>query len=161
MNRYMIFIPATGKCSLIQCDDECPATLETLQELVDGPIEVTPSCLGASWARELVDGIDLIVNEEGRLRGLPYNGRASDLWEGGGICLLNGDALLVAAKGEDLIGFSKPVCKTICDEWHSVITRITPCSSVQTRMISGRLTSGPFAWMHLMPLCAFASAVAI
>ena len=91
MERYMIFIPATGKCSLIQCDDECPATLETLQELVDGPIEVTPSCLGASWAREPVDGIDLIVNEEGRLRGLPYNGRASDLWEGGGICLLNGD----------------------------------------------------------------------
>ena len=28
-----------------------------------------------------------------------------------------GDALLAAAKGEDLIGFSKPVCKTICDEW--------------------------------------------
>lgn len=97
MERYMIFIPATGKCSLIQCDDECPATLETLQELVDG--------------------IDLIVNEEGRLRGLPYNGRASDLWEGGGICLLNGDALLAAAKGEDLIGFPKLVCRTICDEW--------------------------------------------
>lgn len=64
-----------------------------------------------------MDGIDLIVNEEGRLRGLPYNGRASDLWEGGGICLLNGDALLAAAKGEDLIGFPKPVCRTICDEW--------------------------------------------
>ena len=102
---------------MIQCDDECPATLETLQELVDGPIEVTPSCLGASWAREPVDGIDLIVNEEGRLRGLPYNGRASDLWEGGGICLLNCDALLAAAKGEDLIGFPKPVCRTICYEW--------------------------------------------
>ena len=117
MERYMIFIPATGKCSLIQCDDECPATLETLQELVGGPIEVTPSCLGITWARELVDGIDLIVNEEGRLRGLPYNGRASDLWEGGGICLLNGDALLVAAKGEDLIGFTKPVCKTLAEFW--------------------------------------------
>ena len=79
MERYMIFIPATGKCSLIQCDDECPATLETLQELVDGPIEVTASCLGITWARELVDGIDLIVNEEGLLRQLPDNPRATDL----------------------------------------------------------------------------------
>lgn len=118
MEHYMIYIPAKGICRLIQCDGTGTLTLNEMQELVDGPIEVTPSCLGASWARELVDGIDLIVNEDGRLRGLPYNGRASDLWEGGGICLLNGDALLVAAKGEDLIGFSKPVCKTICDEWH-------------------------------------------
>ena len=117
MERYIIFIPADGPCRLVACDDGDSIKLETLQELVDGPIEVTPSCLGASWARELVDGIDLIVNEEGRLRGLPYNGRASDLWEGGGICLLNGDALLAAAKGEDLIGFPKPVCRTICDEW--------------------------------------------
>lgn len=115
MERYMIFIPATGKCSLIQCDDECPATLETLQELVDGPIEVTPSCLGASWARELVDGIDLIVNEEGLLRQLPENRSATNLYAYGGPIV--GDAVLAAARGEDLIGFSKSVCKTICDEW--------------------------------------------
>lgn len=117
MDRYMIYIPTTGKCRLIQCDDECPVTLETLQELVGGPIEVTPSCLGISWAREPVDGINVIVNEEGRLHGLPYNDRASDLWEGGGICLLNGDALLAAAKGEELIGFTKPAAKTICEEF--------------------------------------------
>ena len=91
MERYIIFIPADGPCRLVACDDGDSIKLETLQELVDGPIEVTP--------------------------GLPYNGRASDLWEGGGICLLNGDALLAAAKGEDLIGFPKPVCRTICDEW--------------------------------------------
>ena len=115
MERYIIFIPADGPCRLVACDDGDSIKLETLQELVDGPIEVTASCLGITWAREPVDGIDLIVNEEGRLRGLPYNGRASDLWEGGGICLLNGDALLVAAKGEDLIGFTKPVCKTIAE----------------------------------------------
>lgn len=117
MDRYMISIPAVGPCKLVTCDDGDSIKLETMQQLVDGPIEVTPSCLGASWARELVDGISLIVNEEGRLRGLPYNGRASDLWEGGGICLLNGDALLAAAKGEDLIGFTKPVCQTLAEFW--------------------------------------------
>lgn len=117
MERYIIFIPADGPCRLVPCDDGDTCKLNTLRVLVDGPIEVTASCLGITWAREPVDGIDLIVNEEGRLRGLPYNGRASDLWEGGGICLLNGDALLAAAKGEDLIGFPKLVCRTICDEW--------------------------------------------
>ena len=117
MDRYMISIPAVGPCKLVACDDGDSIKLETMQELVGGPIEVTPSCLGITWAREPVDGIDLIVNEEGRLLGLPYNGRASDLWEGGGICLLNCYALLAAAKGEDLIGFTKPVCKTLAEFW--------------------------------------------
>ena len=97
MDRYMISIPAVGPCKLAACDDGDSIKLETMQQLVGG--------------------IDLIVNEEGRLRHLPYNGRASDLWEGGGICLLNGDALLAAAKGEDLIGFTKPVCKTLAEFW--------------------------------------------
>ena len=52
MERYIIFIPADGPCRLVACDDGDSIKLETLQELVDGPIEVTPSCLGASWARE-------------------------------------------------------------------------------------------------------------
>lgn len=97
MERYMIFIPATGKCSLIQCDDECPATLETLQELVDG--------------------IDLIVNEEGLLRQLPDNPRATDLYAYGDRSTIVGDALLAAGRGEDLIGFTKPVCKTLAEFW--------------------------------------------
>ena len=118
MERYMIFIPVTGKCSLIQCDDECPATLETLQELVDGPIEVTESSLEPTWAREPVDCIHLIVNEEGLLRELPDNPRATDLYAYGDRSVIVGDAILAAGCGEDLIGFSKPVCKTICDEWH-------------------------------------------
>lgn len=112
MERYMIFIPAEGPCKLVACDDGDSIKLETMQELVGGPIEVTPSCLGITWAREPVDGIDLIVYEEGRLRHLPYNGRASDLWEGGGICLLNGDALLAAAKGEQ-VNYDD-VCGRLC-----------------------------------------------
>ena len=117
MERYMIFIPATGKCSLIQCDDECPATLETMQELVGGPIEAAESCLEPTWAREPVDCIHLIVNEDGLLLNLPDNPRATDLYAYGDRSVIVGDALLMAGRGEDLIGFSKPVCKTICDEW--------------------------------------------
>ena len=83
MERYIIFIPADGPCRLVACDDGDSIKLETLQELVDGPIEVTPSCLGASWARELVDGIDLIVNEGAgcaacrTMAGHPICGRAA------------------------------------------------------------------------------------
>lgn len=117
MERYIIFIPADGPCRLMACDDGDSIKLETLQELVDGPIEVTASCLGASWARELVDGIDLIVNEEGLLRELPDNPRATDLYAYGDRSVIVGDAILAAGRDEDLIGFPKPVCKTICDEW--------------------------------------------
>ena len=117
MERYMIYIPAKGVCRMIQCNGAGTLSLNEMQALVDGPIEVADTCLEPTWAREPVDCIHLIVNEEGLLRQLPDNGRASDLWEGGGICLLNGDALLAAAKGEDLIGFTKPVCKTLAEFW--------------------------------------------
>lgn len=117
MERYIIFIPADGPCRLVPCDDGDTCQLSTLQQLVNGPIEVTPSCLGASWARELVDGIDLIVNEEGKLRRLPLNEDATDLYVHSGRDVIQGDALLAAAGGEELIGFSLPVCQTLAETW--------------------------------------------
>ena len=119
MDRYMISIPAAGPCKLVACDDGDSVKLETMQQLIDGPIEVTPSSLGITWAREPVDGISVIVNDEGQLRGLPDNDRASCLWkyEYLGTPLV-GDALLCATRGEDLIGFTKPVCKTLAEFWN-------------------------------------------
>lgn len=118
MERYIVFIPADGPCRLVPCDDGDTCKLNTLQQLVDGPIEAAESCLEPTWARELVDGIHLIVNEEGLLRQLPDNPPATDLYAYGDRSVIVGDAVLVAARDEDLIGFSKPVCKTICDEWN-------------------------------------------
>lgn len=117
MERYMIYIPAKGVCRLIHCNGAGTLTLNEMQALVDGPIEVTESCLESTWAREPVDGINLIVNEEGLLRQLPDNTQATNLYAYGDRSVIVGDAVLAAARGEDLIGFSKPVCKTICDEW--------------------------------------------
>ena len=117
MERYIIFIPADGPCRLVPCDDGDTCQLSTLQRLVNGPIEVTPSCLGASWARELVDGIDLIVNEEGKLRRLTLNEDATDLYVHSGRDVIQGDALLAAARGDELIGFSEPVCQTLAEFW--------------------------------------------
>lgn len=118
MERYAIYIPAAGKCRLIRCDDTGSPPLKTMQELVDGFVEVTESILDITWAREPVDCIHLIVNEEGLLRQLPDNPRATDLYVYGDRSVIVGDALLMAGRGEDLIGFSKPVCQTIAEEWN-------------------------------------------
>ena len=117
MERYIIFIPADGPCRLVPCDDGDTCKLSTLQQLVGGFIEVTESSLDPTWAREPVECIHLIVNEEGLLRQLPDNPRATELYVCGDRSAIVGDAVLMAARGEDLIGFPKPVCKTICDEW--------------------------------------------
>lgn len=117
MERYIIFIPADGPCRLVPCDDGDTCKLSTLQQLVGGFIEVTESSLESTWAREPVECIHLIVNEEGLLRQLPDNPRATELYVCGDRSAIVGDAVLMAARGEDLIGFPKPVCKTICDEW--------------------------------------------
>lgn len=117
MERYVIVIPAEGPCRLVLCDDGYTCKLNTLQQLVDGPIEVTESCLEPSWAREPAECIHLVVNEEGLLRQLPDNPRATDLYAYGDRSAIVGGAVLMAGHGEDLIGFPKPACKIICDEW--------------------------------------------
>lgn len=119
MERFVIVIPADEeqKARLLPCDDGDTCTLETLQALVGGPIEAADTCLAASWAREDVDSIQLIVNEEGLLLGLPDNPRATNLYVYGDRSVIVGDTVLMAGRGEDLIGFAKPVCETICSEW--------------------------------------------
>lgn len=98
--RYMILIRPEGRSRLIPCDDGDTCTLRTMQTLVDGPIEVTESHLGPCWGREPVDGIRLIVNEEGKLRGLPLNRKATELLhEYGSRDALVGAVLLAAARG--------------------------------------------------------------
>ena len=117
MERYMIYIPAKGICRLIRCNGAGTLTLNEMQALVDGPIEVTESFLDTTWAREPVECIHLIVNEEGLLRQLPDNPHATDLYAYGDRSGIVGDAVLMAGRGEELIGFAKPVAKTICSEF--------------------------------------------
>lgn len=119
MDRYMIVIPAKNRAFNMKCDDGDSMKLETLQKLVGGPIEPVPALLSAEWAREKdVDGILLLVNEEGRMKGLAPNPRAAamareDVQLGGMV----GPAVVAAKRGEELIGFAKPVVETICAEW--------------------------------------------
>lgn len=81
--RYMIYLPADAPGRLIRCNDGDTCKLETLQQLVGGLIETADSCLEPDWARELVDSIKLIVNEEGLLQELPINWKAMELYQYG------------------------------------------------------------------------------
>jgi len=117
MERYMIQIRTDGTGRLIRCDDGDTCKLETLQQLVGGLIETADSCLEPGWAREPVDSIKLIVNEEGLLQELPVNWKAMNLYQYGYMSGIVGTAVLAAARGDELIGFAKPVRETICAEW--------------------------------------------
>lgn len=123
MDRYMIVIPAKNRAFNMKCDDGDSMKLETLQKLVGGPIEPVPALLSAEWAREKnVDGILLLVNEEGLLREWPLmNQRACKMAAAAeiqnGKRPLVGPAVVAARRGEELIGFAKPVVETICAEW--------------------------------------------
>lgn len=119
MERFVIVMPVDTSAYLLPCDDGDTCKLETLQKLVGGPIEMADTCLAASWAREDVDSIQMAVNEEGLLQELPFNERATDLYQyrymGTGIV---GTAVLMTARGDELIGFARPVCETIGSEWN-------------------------------------------
>lgn len=117
MERFVIVMPVDTSAYLLPCDDGDTCKLETLQKLVGGPIEMADTCLTASWAREDVDSIQMAVNEEGLLQELPYNEHATTLYAYDFIDTLVGPAALVAVRGEDLIGFAKPVAESICAEW--------------------------------------------
>ena len=65
-----------------------------------------------------MDSIQLIVNEEGLLQELPFNERATDLYQYRYMSGIVGTAVLMAAREDELIGFAKPVCETICSEWN-------------------------------------------
>lgn len=115
MDRYMIVIPAKNRAFNMKYDDGDSMKLETLQKLVGGPIEPVPALLSAEWAREKdVDGILLLVNEEGLMKERPLtNQRASEMTA----AELVGPAVVAAKRGDELIGFAKPVVETICAEW--------------------------------------------
>ena len=91
MERFVIVMPVDTSAYLLPCDD--------------------------SWAREDVDSIRMAVNEEGLLQELPCNEHAADLYAFNYMSGIVGPAVLMAARGDELIGFAKSVAESICTEW--------------------------------------------
>lgn len=124
MDRYMIVIPAKNRAFSLKCDGADGETmkLDTMQKLVGGYIETVPTRLEAAWAREkAVNGLVLLVDEEGRLKEKGVNERATEMADGKvtyfGRKPLVGPAVLAASRGEDLIGFARTVAEDLLREW--------------------------------------------
>lgn len=105
-DRWGIVLPYRAPALLLHCDDGDGFGLKTMQDLVEGYIETAPAAPTAEGLQTV-----LIVNEEGKLRGLPINEPATRL------CavpdLIVGNALLMAVKGDRLIGLKQKEAERI------------------------------------------------
>ena len=117
MKRYMIYMPVGTQGRLIPCGRDGSLTLGEMETLVDGYIEALSSSLEPEWAREPVDGIRLVVGEDAELFDAKRNDTATCRYCRQDGDLIAGDALLCAEVDGELIGFTKPVAKTICEEF--------------------------------------------
>lgn len=117
MNRYMIYMPVGTQGRLIPCHLDGSLTLGEMETLVDGYIEAVNSSLEPEWAWEQVDGIRLVVGEDAELFDAKRNDTATLLYLHQDWDEIVGDALLCAEVDGELIGFTKPVAKTICEEF--------------------------------------------
>ena len=114
--RYVIALPAGGGAVLLHCYPGDGIGLKDLQKIVDGPIECVAAALSEWWSGEEGVGLCLIVNEEGKLRGLPVNENATAL----SVLLydqLVGNAVLVGIRGEEMIGLEEKAAERIVERW--------------------------------------------
>lgn len=118
MERYAIVIAPDEEPVLLHCDTGGSLDLKTLQQIVEGHIETVPTVLAKEWSREANVGTTLIVNEEGKLLGLPVNQWATDI-----SALYNdvivGNAILMGTTEEDFIGLTKEAAENIVERWGS------------------------------------------
>lgn len=96
--RYMIYLPADAPGRLIRCKETGGLPMTEMQTLVDGPIKVLDTNQDPTWAREPVDGIRMVAAEEDDPATIK-------------------DTFLCVEVNGELLGFAKPVAKTICEEW--------------------------------------------
>ena len=91
--KYIPVILPNGSLNIYAVLDGRTPTLEWLQQQVGGYIETVPACLGNNML--------IIVNEEGKLKGLPFNDTATDMARGLGDMLV-GTVVVMKAEGPEL-----------------------------------------------------------
>lgn len=117
MDRYAVFITPKGKGGMIHCFPGEGFELEEMQKMVEGYIETVPVALSAAkLGEEDVDRLVMIVNEEGKLKGLKYNETATDMTMLAQDSIV-GNALIMAQRGEELIGVTRETAAKICEDW--------------------------------------------
>ena len=117
MNRYMIYMPVGTQGRLIPCGSDGSLTRGEMVLLLDVHFGGVVCCLVPVGARVPADGIRLIVGEDAELFGAKRNDKATWLYLNQDCDKIVGDAFLCAEVDGELIGFTKPVAKTICEEF--------------------------------------------
>lgn len=116
MERYAIIIRLNEETVLLHCYPGDSLDLKALQEIVEGHIETVPTALAGEWSHEQGVGLTLIINEEGKLLGMPVNRLATDM-----AYLFNdvivGNAILIGTTDEDFIGLTKEAAENIVEKW--------------------------------------------
>lgn len=96
--KHVLIIKPDGTLKL-RCWPKREEQLDFLQELFGGYIETV---------RTGTPGVIMVINEEGRLHGLPYNGLASQVYyEGFGASPIVGTAVLVKDADDELDGLDQ------------------------------------------------------
>lgn len=110
----MIVLPQDGG-SLMFTRWHPSAPLEILQQIVGGNIETVPCTIPCDGLD--VDSLVVIINEEGKLKGMEENELAtavSGLW---GIDILVGNAVIMGVKGDELVCLKEEDAERIKEEW--------------------------------------------
>lgn len=115
--RYAIVIPAGKPAVLLHCWPEDGLELKDLQDIVEGHIETVETMIAPGWAQEKEVTPVLIINEEGKLLGLPYNEDATLMAQIPIDDEIVGNAVLMLARGEELIGFRERAARNIIRNW--------------------------------------------
>ena len=112
--RYAVVLPVKSEPILVHCDDGESMALKSLQEMVEGYIECVNNLIFDTDLSEDVEPV-LVVNEEGRLKGFKIN-RAATIMAVDGFGIV-GNAVLMAARGDELIGFLEKDAEKIKEDW--------------------------------------------
>lgn len=113
MDKYIITIPVKGNISLLHCDVGDSMSLKALQDAVEGYIEPTRTSLPPAVTEDPDVELVMLVNEEGKVKGLPVNQRATQIawWD-----IIVGNVILLGVKGEDFVGLTKSAAESIREE---------------------------------------------
>ena len=117
MERYAIIIRQNEEMALLHCDHGDSLDLKTLQEIVEGYIETVPTAMAGEWSHEQGVGLTLIINEEGKLLGMPVNRLATDMAYLFFNDVIVGNAILIGATDEGFIGLTKEAAENIVEKW--------------------------------------------
>lgn len=120
IDRYAIIFEPDKEGVMLHCYPGDGLELDVLQGIVEGYIETVGTMLAPGWAQEKGVTPVLIINEEGKLRGLPYNDAATIMAHIAATDEIVGNAVLMLARGDELIGFKESAAGHIVREWSSV-----------------------------------------